>query len=214
MICLFLLPNHNNLQPINFHEEQLLFQRIAKGDEEAFATIFHDYTSRLFLIVVKLLKSESDAEEVIQNVFLKLWLQRENLPQIQNPGAWLNRLASNEALDFLRRKATRHKYLRTVDKAEANDDELHHALDAKELNRLIWEAVEKLPPARQEIFRLSRQEGKSRDEIAEQLGLSKHTVKNQMASALKFIQVYIEKNGGTYLPVVLFFPLFEKIFPS
>lgn len=186
------------------NSDQELFAKIAQGDEDAYRIVFHAWNSRLFHTVMKLVKSEEEAEEIIQEVFLRLWLQRHTLPSIQTPGAWLHTIASNLALDSLRRKARQQTRLKVIaESGNFDNPEPESQLDAKELQRLIDEAVEKLPASRRHVFILSRRQGLNRSEIAEQLNISESTVKNHLTAALKFIQDYLQNNKGLYLPAVL-----------
>jgi RNA polymerase sigma-70 factor (family 1) len=185
-----------------------LFARIAEGDEGAFQTVFHNYNRTLFPFILSLVKIEADAKEIIQEVFLKLWLKRESLTEIDNPGGWLYTLASNSAYDHLRKEARYARRLQTAEVAESSLEDIHEQFDTKEIKALITEAVEHLPLRRRQVFQLSRFEGYSRKEIAETLNLSENTVRNHLADAVGFIQDYIKKNGPLYLPAILIFAEF------
>ena len=186
------------------HEELKLFKLIAEGNESAFSEVFHEYNSRLFMVVLKITKSESEAEEIIQNVFLKLWLNRHKLHEIENPGAWLYKVASNLALSFLRSKATQLRHEKVLQCRQLNlQDDIQLQLEAKEIKNLVSIAIEGLPPGRRELYILSRHEGLNRMEIASRLGITESTVKNQLGSALKFIQQYINQRNGVSLPVIV-----------
>lgn len=186
-------------------EEQRLFKQIADGNEMAFGTVFHKYNSRLFSVVLNITKSESEAEEIIQNVFLKLWLNRNTLNEIEKPSAWLYKVASNLALSFLRTKAVQMRHEKLLHWHQpVEQDEIQLELEAKELKIFVSQAVDNLPPGRREIYKLSRQHGLNRIEIARQLGITESTVKNQLGSALKFIHQYIIQKQGIYLPAIFF----------
>lgn len=185
------------------HDKEL-FQQIAAGDENAFRDIFHSYNARLYHTILKIVKSKPEAEEIIQELFLKLWLKRESLASIESPGAWLFTIASNLSLDALRKKARQHvTTFEPSDLTEDTDPEPAHLLELREVKSLIEEAVSQLPPSRRQVFILSRREGKSRGEIAQDLNLSESTVKNQLTSALRFVQEYLQKKGDIYLPAFL-----------
>lgn len=186
------------------HDELNLFRLIAEGNEKAFSELFHEYNSRLFTVVLKITKSKGDAEEIIQNVFLKLWLNRHKLHEIENPGAWLYKVSSNLALSFLRSKASLLRHQKVMQFRHSNEpDDIQLELEAKEIKKLVSLAIEDLPAGRREIFKLSRNDGLNRMEIARKLGIAESTVKNQLGSALKFIQQYINQRNGVSLPVII-----------
>jgi Sigma-70 region 2 len=96
--------------------DKLLFRLISEGDESAFRDIFHAYRKILYPVVLSLVKVEADAKEILQETFLKLWLKRETLTEIESPGGWLYSVASTEALMHLRKES---RYARRLQKAGA-----------------------------------------------------------------------------------------------
>lgn len=200
------------MQSSTIHEDKQLFARISDGDSAAFNIIFHRYNSLLFHSVLKLLKSEAEAEEVMQEVFLKTWIKKEELPAVENPGGWLYTMASNLSLSMLRSKARKNIQFTDLSQvAEEGTEDIKTDLYTRELRTLVEEAVNKLPESRKKIFLLTVQHGKKRQEIAKELGISEHTVKNQLVSARKFIQHYLEKSTGIFLPPILI-SLLSKFF--
>jgi RNA polymerase sigma-70 factor (family 1) len=186
------------------HNDISLFGRIAAGDEEAFETIFHAHNRTLYPFILSVVKNEADAKEIIQEVFLKLWLKRESLTTIDNPGGWLYTVAANTAYAYLRREARYATRLQTAAGFPgASLDDIHEQFDTKEMKAMIAEAVVKLPARRRQVFEMSRYEGRSRREIAEELGISENTVRNHLAEAVSSIQDYIKKHGSVYLPAIL-----------
>jgi len=176
-----------------------LFQRISAGDEEAFSTLFHQYTPKLLPFVIKLTRNEQATAELIQETFMQLWLQRTQLNNVENPSAWIYRIASNLSVNYLKTFANRKRLLSKIDPPEGMihpDDQM----ETKELAQLIHKAILLLPERRQEVYRLSREEGFSHQQIAEKLTISTNTVKNQIGTALKFIQQYI--NGQKNFPLL------------
>lgn len=191
-----------SINPLNNEKE--LFQRIANSDETAFEQIFHAYNERLLPFVGAITKSTSAAEEIVQEVFLRLWLHRASLANMEEPAAWLTRVASNLSLSYLKRVATYSRILQTIKPEETlTETDPATTLDTKKIAELVADAVAQLPAKRQQIYRLSREKGFTRQEIADSLQLSESTVKNQLTAALKFIQEYITTNTGVYIPVSL-----------
>ena len=186
------------------HTDLELFARISAGDEHAFRQFFHKYNEALFPFVVSLVKSDVDAREVMQDVFLKLWTQRESLSKIDNPGGWLRIVAANVAYDFLRQQARYEIRLTKFGATQAqSDDDFWQKLDAKEAKKVINEALRKLPFRRRQIFQLNKIEGFSRKEIAAQLNISENTVRNQLVDAVEFVQDYVRKNIVVIILILL-----------
>lgn len=181
----------------------MLFAAIAAGDEAAFREVFHTYNSRLFPFIFSLVKSEADAREIIQEVFLKVWLSRDTLREIVNPGGWLHTVASNAVYDWLRRRARYELSLKNMlaENAADHEDPLLR-LDSRYFQELIEEAVRKLPERRQQIFRLSKIEGYTRREIADQMNISENTVRNQLAEAIDFIRQHLRGRASCYMPAI------------
>ncbi len=206
-ICskLFLLTNHSQHSPVSQEEEKQLFSRVATGDEKAFEQLFHLFLSRLHPFILKLTRSEHAAQEVIQETFIRVWLNRDKLDSIDNPGGWLFKVASNECYTYLRKSMLVNKFSQELSVEPAPLDTTHEYLDARELNRLIGEAVELLPPQRRRIYQLSRHEGKTIPEIADELQLSPSTVKNALVTSLKSIREYLAQSGITLSVLLLLF---------
>ncbi len=188
--------------------DKALFERIAKGDEAAFTTIFFRYTARLSPFVTQLLQSDNWSEEIIQDVFLRLWQSRQQLGTIDQPSAYLYQMASNRTLDYIKRNARDVKlqyYAARWLTPDVNHPETD--LDFREVEALLKEAVDRLPAQRRKVYQLVREEGLSHAEIAESLRISKHTVRNHVAEALQEIRIYLREHG---VMVVFLLSLVEK----
>ncbi|MBS0031103.1 RNA polymerase sigma factor [Chitinophaga sp. 22321] len=188
---------------MNNTEDRLLFSKIAVGDETAFRLLYHRYNAVLSGSVKKLLKTDAAAEEVLQEVFLKIWLVRHTLADIENPGGWMYTLAANYSLSALRKHAREKHRQDDISEDVPDNEDLSSGIYARELQELIKHAVEKLPASRREVFMMNTRDGKSRKEIATALDISENTVKNQLVTARKFIREYLEKQTGTRLPILL-----------
>ncbi|MBV7530958.1 RNA polymerase sigma factor [Chitinophaga sp. sic0106] len=189
---------------MNLTEDRELFSRIASGDEYAFRLLYHRYNAVLAKGVKKLLRSDADAAEVMQEVFLKVWLQRDRLVHIDNPGGWLYTMASNLSLSQLRLQAREKGRTEDLPADDIQDNlDLSEKFYAKELQSILRDAIAALPVARREVFMMSMQDGKSRREIADALAISENTVKNQLLSARRFVREYLEQKTGNPLPLLL-----------
>jgi RNA polymerase sigma-70 factor (family 1) len=193
-------------------EEDTWFRQVADGDTHAFTELFHFYNARLFPYVRRLTKSEVIAEEIVQEVFLRLWVNREKVAAMERPGAWLFVVASNLSLTHLRNAVNLAvKHTGASRQADSTvSDTLRQELDGREMAAIVEAAVRLLPPKRQQIFRLSRQEGLTHQEIAEKLSISPHTVKDHLVLALKSIREYIRRQTGSSVGVILLLEFIKK----
>jgi RNA polymerase sigma-70 factor (family 1) len=171
---------------------------MSRDSEQAFTELFHIFTPKLLPFVSRLTRNEHIAKELIQETFLRLWVDRVNLTEIQNPSAWIYRIASNLSINWLRTQGSRRRIIQKIEPQEATDSVVQE-LDSKELHGIIQQAVNQLPEKRQEIYRLSREEGLSHQQIAEKLNISPNTVKNQLIHALKSIRESISTQTGLSL---------------
>jgi RNA polymerase sigma-70 factor (family 1) len=185
----------------DLHTDKLLFLSIANGDGQAFAQIFRQYFEPLRTNAYKLMKSEFWAEEVVQEVFLHLWAQRETLVNIDAPGAYLYRLTANRCLNRLRRQELEARMQYFVSQVLHNSDNgrQEQLPDYRKLEKLIAEATARLPDQQRRIFLLQQEEGLSYQEIASRLGISKNTVRNHMVQTLKSIRQYLYRHGDFFL---------------
>lgn len=186
-------------------DEKQLFSLVASGDEKAFEALFNLFLSRLHPFIIKFVKSELAAQEIIQETFIRVWLNRDKLGEIENPGGWLFKVASNECYTYLRKTVLNNKFSNPLTAEPDPASTTHEWLDVKELNRLIGEAVNQLPAQRKKIYQMSREEGKSIPEIASALQLSPNTVKNALVTSLKFIREYLAKSGVIISSLLLLF---------
>lgn len=191
--------------------DRALFKLIAEGDETAFRELFHAYIPQLEPLVMHLTKTALVTEDIIQETFLRVWLNRDKLPAIENPRSWLLRIVFYQSFTWLRRRSVHHK---AMDAMAHREEDLRNtteeAVAYAAMQRLVGEAVQQLPAQAKKIYKLSRENDLRIPEIAEQLDLSPSTVKNSLVRSLQAIRRHIEA-GGYWLPLVLlwmniFFP--------
>lgn len=182
----------------DLYNDKELFGRIAQGDETAFAALFRSYFGILQPFILRLSHSAADTEEILQETFIRLWMNRDKLTDIQNPQAWIYTIASNECYKHLRQKTTRQVGLDSLENsAKGGEGDLStiHSIQINEVNRLVAAAVRQLPFRRRRIYLMSRGGGMTIPEIAGELRISPHTVKNALVSALRFIRTYLAARG-------------------
>lgn len=181
------------MHEISTYDEKELFLRISEGDEKAFGELYRIYVGRLVPFVSRMVRSDAIADEIIQEVFLSLWISRDKLPGVQEPKAWIFRIASNICYSHLRKAITERKALSHI--GGAGEGEVHHHTEAGELTRLIRQAIGQLPKQRKKIYRLSREAGMTIPEIAQKLGISHSTVKNTLVTSLQSIREFLRERG-------------------
>jgi RNA polymerase sigma-70 factor (family 1) len=176
--------------------EQLLVSELKNHNEKAFHKLFDFYYQDIYRYSFSILKSKELAEENVQEVFLKVWLHREKLNLEQSFKSFLFTIARNQAFNFLK-KATNDMILKEElfyfsQKAYNQGDYSVREIDCKRLKK---QALKLLPPKRKLIFKMSRKQGKTYEEISQELGISVNTVKNQMSKALESMRIFFWRNN-------------------
>ena len=187
--------------------EKELLTLISKGDEKAFQSLFSSYYEKLFNYVLSIVKSRQVAEELVMDVFLKIWLGKEIVSRIEKFNAFVFRVAHNKSIDFLRSVARDPKFqdllweqIQISNNTYADSTVLDREYEAK-----LREAVSLLSPQKKKIYQMSREEDMTHDQIAVQLNLSRHTVNNHIVEARRFIRTYlIKKYDVAFLLPLLF----------
>lgn len=171
-------------------EDKVLVRRLRDGDKLAFKALFERYYPLFMSFAHRLLKDETAAEDLIQNVFLRIWTGRANLDEDKNFKNYLLVSVRNEIYQYFRH------HFRIDDTAECPEvvdttQNIDTELSAKELEKRITDVIMKMPQRRREIFNLSRLEKLSNQEISTRLGISVRTVEKHIENALKDIRQHL-----------------------
>ena len=192
------------MRTYQLHNETALFHQLAGGSEEAFEVIFSLYRDRLFRFAFKMIKSSEEADELVQETFVKLWEGRALLSSVNTPENYIFCIIRNKAIDRIRKisldSRLREQVWKRIEDARCNTEEI---LFAEDTNQLIQEAFEKLSPQRKVVFKLSRLDGLNHEEIAVQLHISENTVKNHLVSSLRFIREHLDHHSEAMVALAL-----------
>ncbi len=185
-----------------------LLIKVAEDDERSFGQLFKIYYNQLGDYIMRITESEHLAEEIVQDVFYKIWVNRKSLIEIDCFKAYLLIVAKNQALGCLkkiaREKRRNKEWVSNVLQQAINDDE---DIISTNIGNLIDEAVELLPPQQKKVYIFSRRDGLKQEEIARELNISLQTVKKHMVLALRFLKNNLRSNIGMF---ILFFTGFFK----
>jgi RNA polymerase sigma-19 factor, ECF subfamily len=195
-------------------KERQLLQSIAADDQQAFHQLVDLHWSRVYYNTVRLVRSSQTAQEITQDIFLKIWKQRARLTEIQNFTAYINVAGRNQVISAMRKKLAKADSLsddlmeadELMEEKPAPDQQLQY----KETHRLVMSGVACLPPQQQLTFTMSRMEGLSHEEIARTLGLSKNTVKGHIVLALNFLRTYLRQHLSALIPFLFFIRIFLR----
>jgi len=187
----------------NENEAQLV-KSLSKGNLLAFNSLYKEYSGRLYRFAFGYLKSEEEAEELVQEVFTIIWEKRTDLKEELSFKSFLFTIAFNIIKKHFRTKAYLSEYFKTGISPDI-DIQTSQKITYDSLCQYLTELVNQLPERRKEIFIKSRFEGMSIKEISEKLKISHKTVENQLTDALKFIRINLNREN---VKVILFFILF------
>jgi RNA polymerase sigma-70 factor (ECF subfamily) len=187
------------------YDEISLLSAIAKGDEAAFRQLFDQYWDNIYGVAFAFTKSPVIAEEMAQDVFVKIWLKREHLPQVKKFGDYLFIIARNHIFSELRKKILEQPFSdHLLNYFQETGNTPENRLLLRETEQLLQKAIEQLPPQQHLIYCLSRDQGLNQEEIAAKLDISKNTVKSHMSKALQFIRNYLQMHAEVEAFAILY----------
>ncbi len=173
----------------NDSSEKKLLEAIIQSDEAAFEALFHLYKNRIFNFAFKFIKCATSAEEVVQESFLIIWQRRAQLKEVNNFEAYIVTIARNLVYKSLKQRAK--QYLKETNELLLSPAvNLEAVLFEKELKMILNEAVERLPHQQQKVYKLVKEKGMKKNEVADLMNVAPDTVKFHLAKAMKSIRAY------------------------
>lgn len=190
-------------------DETELINRIANGDRKAFTILYSRHLNSLYRYIYLFTKSKDTSEDIIQNVFIKIWERRETLRSITSFKAYLYRSAKNLLLDEVRKNQVKTKVFFTLKPdSEKSSDESDAKIIYDQYYQIAQDAIKLLPKKRRQIVELRTKEELTLDEIAQKLSISKCVVKKQLYTGMHFIREYLHKHAEltpAIIPLLIFF---------
>lgn len=187
----------------NSYDEELILSLLMEGDEVAFAKFFHHYRDRVYSVALKLSRSASTAEDIVEDVFLKIWLKRTALGEIENFSAYLFAITRNEVYRAIKTAAKNYTVSLVMEMEGQGLNNAEDYIMAKEYDLILQKAVDNLPGQQKKVYKLMKEENLKRETVAEILNLKPETIKFHLAQAMKnirsFCTVHLKTFAGTLL---------------
>jgi RNA polymerase sigma factor (sigma-70 family) len=183
--------------------------RLRNGDLEAFNTLYWKYHTALYLNVIRLTKDPGLAEDIVQEVFIKLWEKKHTLKEEESISGWLFTVSYHKAVDVLKQRLKEAAVIKLLTIPQEDPEKAN--VTEKQID-MLNRALEHLSPQKSRVFTLCKVEGKSYEQASVQLNISKHTVKEYLSEAIKSVKIYL--NNHPELKTAIALVLITKEFIS
>ncbi len=169
--------------------DETLIAGIKRNDYSSYNQLFLRYYSRLCAFVFGITQNSSASEDVVQELFIRLWINRTKLEINESVSGYLYRSSKNAALNHLRAEKSRQKSMQNIPFQESQTDDF---MEQIEFSTALYQCIEQLPERSREVFKMSRFDGLKLQEISDQLGTSVKTIKNQIWKSLQYLKACLE----------------------
>ena len=194
----------SNILTIRDIEE--IIRRLKQDEKKALDDLFGYYYPRLFHFSKSILKIEAEVDDILQEVFVKLWLNRHKIGNVETFNSYIFTITKNEVLNLIRTNIRNNSFKNELfQRSVAEEFQMHSQLEFNEVKSGIDQVISQLPEKRRQIFMLSRTEGFSNKEIAQQLNISEKTVEDHITHAIKKIKISLKGMGIISLLYVYLF---------
>lgn len=182
------------------YQIKILLTQVAEGDEHAFRAIFEHYKAPFYGAAFKMTRSADVAEEIVQQVFVTIWVKRQLIAETGRPADYMFTILHNCIYAHFRKLARERELKTQLGKEQDESEDLIEFLLLEKENKAILEnAISQMPPQQRLVYKLAKQEGWSREEIAERLNISPNTVRNHLAAAVEFLRSYFKKGASVII---------------
>jgi len=176
-------------------EDKILVVKVKNDDQMAFQQLFEKYAERIYYFSMRYIKNKEEAEEIAQEVFVRVWLRRHDLKEELSFSSYIFMIAKNALIDTIRRKQKETIFQDNIKpNTELYSSSSSDSMEYKELSTLIDKSIKDLPLKRKQIYQLSREEGLTYKQIAEKLNISIKTVETHMRLALQQLKKSVNEN--------------------
>lgn len=187
------------------NEESLYIHQLRSGDSRSFECLYNIWSGKLYNFVMRISKGDSYlAEDIVQSTFVKVWENRQLLDPDKSFGSYLCTVAKNQLVNIYQHRMLEYLYQEKVKTSEPTENTTEKEVDYHLLEEYIDSLIDQLPPARREIFVLSRRNMLTNKEIAEMLNLSENTVESQLTKAISFMRSKINKHYSLSVSLLLY----------
>jgi RNA polymerase sigma-70 factor (family 1) len=191
-------------QNSNIDEKKLLLE-LSQGSELAFTNVYNQYKNTVYSTAFRITKSKILSEEAVQDIFLKIWQNRETLSEIDHFENYLYIISRNHLFNSIKKIAREATLASEINLKETGFIDTDTSIKDEQYNIILNQIVEQLPPQQQKVYKMAKLDGLSHQKIGESLGISTETVKKHMAQALKFIRLKISPYMNMFMTFLLFF---------
>ena len=183
------------------YSDQELTSLLKDGERQAFDELYWRYHQAVYRNIFKFTKDEDVAMDILQDVFAALWDKRHKLDANQSVSGWLFVVSFNQSVNYTKKKLKEANYLQSISAIEMETDVEPNISDVR--YELLEQALKQISPQRRRVFELCKLEGKTYEEAAAEMNISKHTVKEYLSGAMLSIKEFIKANPGYSETVVL-----------
>ncbi|HEX6431761.1 MAG TPA: RNA polymerase sigma-70 factor [Niastella sp.] len=187
-------------------DETTLISLLKNDSEYAFQLLFEHYHNLVYKVALLYVKSPTLAQDIVQDVFMKIWFQRKDLPNIISFESWIYTLSRNVTINCVKKLAHEYKAKTAFNNLQNGfDNSTDHKVRNSQYNALLQQAINELPEQQQKVYRLGKENGMSYEAIAHELSLSPLTVKTHMARALASIRSFLQKHDKEFIILFIIF---------